>query len=125
MTRRPPVSTRTEPLFPYTTLFRSHAEQLRDRRHDLLRRGRDDEHLVAPLLVGPDAVHRLGVDDRLDHVADRLPHDRRDLGLVPPDGQPEHRLAELLELLRRPPHLGGNELAPRALPHPPPGKPPR
>src|SRR3546814_18542636 len=74
MRPRPPRSTRTDPLFPYTTLFRS---------------------------------------------------DRRDLGLGPPDGQPEHRLAELLELLRRRPHLGVNELAPRGLQHQPPGKHPR
>src|SRR3546814_17270496 len=74
MRPRPPRSTRTDPLFPYTTLFRS---------------------------------------------------DRRDLGLGPPDGQPEHRLAELLELLRRRPHLGVNERAPRGLQHQPPGKHPR
>src|SRR3546814_14080644 len=29
MIRRPPRSTRTDTLFPYTTLFRSHAEQFR------------------------------------------------------------------------------------------------
>src|SRR3546814_14169849 len=31
MIRRPPRSTRTDTLFPYTTLFRSTAEQLRNR----------------------------------------------------------------------------------------------
>src|SRR3546814_10233702 len=30
MIRRPPRSTRTDTLFPYTTLFRSHAEEVRD-----------------------------------------------------------------------------------------------
>src|SRR3546814_5281072 len=37
MLRRPPISTRTDTLFPYTTLFRSHhspaARRLRDRPH--------------------------------------------------------------------------------------------
>src|SRR3546814_12627280 len=28
MIRRPPISTRTETLFPYTTLFRSHAAEI-------------------------------------------------------------------------------------------------
>src|SRR3546814_10417525 len=51
MIRRPPRSTRTDTLFPYTTLVRSHREVDRDRRladpalargdHDHLRRGGD------------------------------------------------------------------------------------
>src|SRR3546814_13243841 len=39
MIRRPPRSTRTDTLFPYTTLFRSH-ERRRPRRGDLHRPGR-------------------------------------------------------------------------------------
>src|SRR3546814_17299359 len=35
MIRRPPRSTRTDTLFPYTTLFRSHAEEVRDLVHPL------------------------------------------------------------------------------------------
>src|SRR3546814_13350805 len=34
MIRRPPRSTRTDTLFPYTTLFRSHAEEDRKRREE-------------------------------------------------------------------------------------------
>src|SRR3546814_8242966 len=40
MIRRPPRSTRTDTLFPYTTLFRSHAKQLE---HELLL-GKKTEH---------------------------------------------------------------------------------
>src|SRR3546814_3666470 len=35
MKRRPPISTRTDPLFPYTTLFRSRPARLRGRRRRL------------------------------------------------------------------------------------------
>src|SRR3546814_6057191 len=50
MIRRPPRSTRTDPLFPYTTLFRS-APRLRDLRHALhdgggRRQTREDRDLV-------------------------------------------------------------------------------
>src|SRR3546814_7370338 len=41
MRRRPPRSTRTDPRFPYTTLFRS------KERHVLLRQDRRDDALVA------------------------------------------------------------------------------
>src|SRR3546814_14348024 len=36
MRRRPPRSTRTDTLFPYTTLFRSHADQRAQRRAQLV-----------------------------------------------------------------------------------------
>src|SRR3546814_10829859 len=62
MTRRPPRSTRTDTLFPYTTLFRSHLHR-RPRRHP-------------PAAEGP--RHRL-----------RVPELR---ALRPPDGAREHRL---------------------------------
>src|SRR3546814_19675223 len=42
MIRRPPRSTRTDTLFPYTTLFRSARLDLRDRQH----RGIGDGHLA-------------------------------------------------------------------------------
>src|SRR3546814_6134055 len=56
MIRRPPISTRTDTLFPYTTLFRSHpvhdrlnwrdgnVEQLGYRRRRLRLLGRSEEH---------------------------------------------------------------------------------
>src|SRR3546814_9306208 len=34
MRRRPPRSTRTDTLFPYTTLFRSHVDQMAGRAHE-------------------------------------------------------------------------------------------
>src|SRR3546814_2044544 len=43
MIRRPPRSTRTDTLFPHTTLFRSDRRQ-RPRRHHALDRARDDQH---------------------------------------------------------------------------------
>src|SRR3546814_8790392 len=45
MIRRPPRSTRTDTLFPYTTLFRSHADAA-----------------VAPRLPGDPANHRVRID---------------------------------------------------------------
>src|SRR3546814_13951793 len=50
MIRRPPRSTRTDTLFPYTTLFRS-----TDRRGDLLRILRPHARvlILAPIAVGP------------------------------------------------------------------------
>src|SRR3546814_9110063 len=52
MRRRPPRSTRTDTLFPYTTLFRSHREpaHLSDRAFDADEQGSGDRHL-------PDAQH--------------------------------------------------------------------
>src|SRR3546814_6028143 len=52
MIRRPPRSTRTDTLFPYTTLFRSHPLPLRDRH----RRQADDD---------------MGVDQREDPASER------------------------------------------------------
>src|SRR3546814_5577583 len=52
MIRRPPRSTRTDTLFPYTTLFRS--------RHHILRRQLVDHGDDAALGGGPGAVGRLG-----------------------------------------------------------------
>src|SRR3546814_3936896 len=67
MIRRPPRSTRTDTLFPYTTLFRSDAAA-----------GRQAFGQHAPALTG----HRRAADDRVDrheHVAtdDRAVHERR------------------------------------------------
>src|SRR3546814_11232633 len=60
MIRRPPRSTRTDTLFPYTTLFRSHAGQLTERIIDLL--GDlvrifvcEDQHVVGIAEVAVDA----------------------------------------------------------------------
>src|SRR3546814_1947492 len=49
MIRRPPRSTLTDTLFPYTTLFRSPAQQARRRSANL--------HMIAP--DGDEVVHRI------------------------------------------------------------------
>src|SRR3546814_4514096 len=50
MVRRPPRSTRTDTLFPYTTLVRSHVAQRRP--HAAHRAGEGDVEHLAPRLVG-------------------------------------------------------------------------
>src|SRR3546814_5020991 len=66
MIRRPPKSTRTAPLFPYTTLFRSG--------------GRKRDHLAhqgARVAAEDDAVQEIGVLQELAVVADQIPHRAR------------------------------------------------
>src|SRR3546814_9141778 len=58
MIRRPPISTRTDTLFPYTTLFRSNHLADIAVRHPVARIGEDliervDEHAVARILEPP------------------------------------------------------------------------
>src|SRR3546814_19500232 len=49
MNRRPPISTRTEPLFPYTTLFRSAGYQdLRPCRHSDTRQAQKTSRGIKP-----------------------------------------------------------------------------
>src|SRR3546814_4507042 len=71
MIRRPPRSTRTDTLFPYTTLFRSAAQLAADfglygldrllkARHGLLIEGGDAD--VADVVLGA-VAHRLDLDD--------------------------------------------------------------
>src|SRR3546814_4554307 len=50
MIRRPPRSTRTDTLFPYTTLFRSHRVM------------RADKHLVSRSAVGGPVLDRLSIN---------------------------------------------------------------
>src|SRR3546814_8235127 len=95
MIRRPPRSTRTDTLFPYTTRFRSEVEQ-REAERRRQERGLqvhgdqqgepvDD---VAALDMGPE-VHDL--DDRCEHRQ----HDQRDL-----DPRSEEHTSELQSLMR-------------------------
>src|SRR3546814_19709610 len=74
MTRRPPISTRTDTLFPYTTLFRS---KVSDR----------NRHLLAAVDAGLDVDRRATLEQvgavegrALGNVAD-LRYQRGDLGL--------------------------------------------
>src|SRR3546814_11344231 len=59
MIRRPPRSTRTDTLFPYTTRFRSH-RQVGDVRH-VVRRCSQSDLEGAPALGQEDAVAVIGV----------------------------------------------------------------
>src|SRR3546814_15340978 len=58
MIRRPPRSTRTDTLFPYTTLFRS-GEQCRDDEPDTLARscGREAENMLCAIVTEIGAAH--------------------------------------------------------------------
>src|SRR3546814_3677062 len=46
MIRRPPRSTRTDTLFPYTTLFRSNCMKEFEMRHGMNRHGCDERHAM-------------------------------------------------------------------------------
>src|SRR3546814_4351087 len=52
MIRRPPRATRTDTLFPYTTLFRSHSRGAGNGRRRMLRRGK----FATPAALGPDRL---------------------------------------------------------------------
>src|SRR3546814_15110836 len=62
MIRRPPRSTRTDTLFPYTTLFRSHRQQLGA---DRVGRGLDR---ARPGEIGPPEKGALGEAGEVEHA---------------------------------------------------------
>src|SRR3546814_13655693 len=79
MIRRPPRSTRTDTLFPYTTLFRSTCWRARERTARPRRVNRDSTGRVVALLVaagrgarsglnGPKQYHRIGGRAVLAHA---------------------------------------------------------
>src|SRR3546814_13039856 len=92
MIRRPPRSTRTDTLFPYTTLFRSHAER------DELLLALEARHLAVQLLQRLSRIAELpqehpeevlgleGCDRRLDAVPGAVADHRGDAGW----GNPYH-----------------------------------
>src|SRR3546814_4804073 len=61
MIRRPPRSTRTDTLFPYTTLFRSDGADIGDAEENVARRGL---HAVDDLALEHDAIARCGPGHR-------------------------------------------------------------
>src|SRR3546814_16780265 len=70
MIRRPPRSTRTDTLFPYTTLFRAESPLVHALYELLLNsvdavsvHGVDDAAGQAPQMLGADAVRAVGFDD--------------------------------------------------------------
>src|SRR3546814_20810238 len=70
MRRRPPRTTRTDTLFPYTTLFRS------------------EQHLVALVGEGEDAVFTL---HREQPAREQLPHHPAPFGIAQIGADAEHR----------------------------------
>src|SRR3546814_16804616 len=62
MIRRPPRSTRTDTLFPYTTLFRSHFDRLEDR--DVVRY-RAAAHVETSAKLGAGTLHFSGIPGKL------------------------------------------------------------
>src|SRR3546814_2129637 len=75
MIRRPPRSSRTDPLFPYTTLFRSPG-----RLRDHLERGALDlSALRVAVLDEADEMLDMGFRDDLEGILDGTPETRRTL----------------------------------------------
>src|SRR3546814_18680931 len=88
MIRRPPRSTRTDTLFPYTTLFRSvregalifgrhHDTQPREQRDDIDREG--DEERIAPTPV-EEILRRQRCDQEHEQQAGDDQAERREIG---------------------------------------------
>src|SRR3546814_2607177 len=96
MIRRPPRSTRTDTLFPYTTLFRSHRDRIGARR----RQGDG-------IALGPVAEQRIGnLDEAAGAVADqRIRADRAAMVEIGEDlesvaDRSEEHTSELQSLMR-------------------------
>src|SRR3546814_19193112 len=99
MIRRPPRSTRTNTLFPYTTLFRSKVD--RPRFENILDRAAGEQGLHAGRRlageIAPDRAKGAGdgtaVDDRLDRL-DPMPQTVAEVGRAP-QGQRDVRVGRL------------------------------
>src|SRR3546814_11914853 len=123
MIRRPPRSTRTDTLFPYTTLFRSHIrhaahhaiEQI-DRQADAAGRGAARSGLRGGLRPDRDGIDRpveRGDQQVFTRIAERLPAIDRLDDLAPAVDDREPRVADRPTGTARPP-------SPR--PQPPPSR---
>src|SRR3546814_4443017 len=99
MIRRPPRSTRTDTLFPYTTLFRSVESHLLDQRRPFAA-AHDLEESEA---VDCGALERLR-QQRVDQRVDRLPfgpaRQRRKVDADRPADRSEEHTSELQSLMR-------------------------
>src|SRR3546814_8479756 len=84
MIRRPPRSTRTDTLFPYTTLFRSQLQ------HDL---SAEFRHFAGPL-------HSVRNGGRVGWCAERSCFWRRRCWVDPPRSRSEEHTSELQSLMR-------------------------
>src|SRR3546814_14212851 len=79
MIRRPPISTRTDTLFPYTTLFRSAREELRQPHYDPRQERERLPHRIELLdHLGHDEHHQRGDDQDGEHREDQRISDRGD-----------------------------------------------
>src|SRR3546814_3195149 len=87
MIRRPPRSTRTDTLFPYTTLFRSAADA---RQH----------HLARALAERNDADHRGDPDDDAEHGEEGAQAVRLHRAQRHDEGRSEEHTSELQSLMR-------------------------
>src|SRR3546814_17217647 len=102
MIRRPPRSTRTDTLFPYTTLFRSRPRQLADHREaavvgDVLqRRQRGFEHVVLGIVEVHAAVALVDVPALFEQVQQGPRHGPAARAGDPLDAVDEH-LVDVVE----------------------------
>src|SRR3546814_3477958 len=101
MIRRPPRSTRTDTLFPYTTLFRSRQHVERGERHD-----RDHAQDRDPRLAAPERadLRKIGAD-QVRIVAQRLDlarpaGDEQAIGGTDAQARSEEHTSELQSLMR-------------------------
>src|SRR3546814_2581405 len=89
MIRRPPRSTRTDTLFPYTTLFRS--------------QGKLDE-LISPLILERDFTVVATISLENPHFVERIYKIRPEIeaarDIEPPDTRSEEHTSELQSLMR-------------------------
>src|SRR3546814_6335295 len=103
MTRRPPQSTRTYPLFPYTPLVRSHACTSYLSPKNIRAAGDERDGLVERHAAFDMAMDRgigvgVGGEDRRRERVEHEPSDRFDLGAL--DIRSEEHTSELQSLMR-------------------------
>src|SRR3546814_15864383 len=94
MIRRPPRSTRTDTLFPYTTLFRARRDEIGETRTDMAgRAGRGGG--MAPCVERADEA---GADQEMREEEEKGPFDERQR--IPARERSEEHTSELQSLMR-------------------------